>query len=319
MLALVIILFVIVIGGMIGLAIWKIKATDPSNVDTSKKIDIERTQDFLPFDTDIKDKVISLGNHQYRAIIECGSINYNLRTEMEKDVIEMSYQGFLNSLNHPISTLVQTRNVDNTKMLKLLEKDIEKSKEFFPQLGEYGYLYLKEMELLPEYTNNNKLKKKYIIVPYNEAVNLTNSNDDEKYQDSLKEIDTRCRIIMEGLSNVGITSHILNTAELIDLMYSSLHKDEINQSENILSGDFLKMIVDGENKLSTITNEGKLDFIIYETQMKLQTELANSNGVESDIKDRANIAIKTLEELRSELAGYYKDNLKKKNNDIRYF
>ena len=314
----ILILFVAVIGGMIGLTIWKIKQTDPSNVDTSKKSQIDTAQEFLPFE-DIRDGVIHLGNHQYRAIIECGSLNYDLRTESEKDIIEMSYQGFLNSLNHPISILNQTKTVDNTKMLNNLSNDIAKSTEIFPQLEEYGNLYYQSMEMLPEQIGNNKQKKKYIIVPYNEAINLTNSTEEEKYEDSLKELKNRCQIISDGLIRLGVKARILKTSELIDLMYSSYHKDEANQSENILSGDFLSMVVDGENKLSNITDEGKLDFIIYETQLRLQTELANENGVSQDIKDRTNEVIKTLEKVRENLAGYYKTDVTKKDDDIRYF
>lgn len=318
MIVAVIILFIAVIGGMIGLTIWKIKQTDPSNIDTSKNSQIDTAQEFLPFD-DIRDGVIHLGNHQYRAVIECGSINYDLRTESEKDIIEMSYQGFLNSLSHPISILNQTRTVDNTKMLNNLSNDIEKVKEIFPQLSEYGNLYYQSMEMLPEQIGNNKQKKKYIIVPYNEAINLTNSTEEEKYIDSLKELQNRCQIICDGLVSIGINCKILNTGQLIDLMYSSYHKDEANQADNILSGDFLSMVVDGENKLSNITDEGKLDFIIYETQLRLQTELANENGVSQEIKDKANTIITTLDSLRKELAGYYKTDVTKKNDDIHYF
>lgn len=318
MIAVVIILFVAVIGGMIGLTVWKIKQTDPSNVDTSVKSQVDTAQDFLPFD-DIRDGVIHLGNHQYRAVIECGSINYDLRTESEKDIIEMSYQGFLNSLSHPISILNQTRTVDNTKMLNNLSNDIGKAKETFPQLAEYGELYYQSMEMLPEQIGNNKQKKKYIIVPYNEAINLTNSTEEEKYIDSLKELQNRCQMICDGLMSVGVNCKILNTGQLIDLMYSSYHKDEANQADNILNGEFLSMVVDGENKLSNITDEGRLDFIIYETQLRLQTELANENGVSQDIKDRTNLVIKNLENLRKEVAGYYKSDVTKKDDNIRYF
>lgn len=319
MIVAVIIIFILVIAGMIGLAVWKIKQTDPSKVDTSKKSQVETAQEFLPFE-DIRDGVVHLGNYQYRAIIECSSVNYDLRTESEKDIIEMSYQGFLNSLNHPISVLVQTRTVDNSKMLSKLETDISKSVETFPQLAEYGELYYNSMEMLPEQIGNNKQKKKYIIVPYNEAINLTNSTEDEKYDESLKELQTRCQMIADGLVGIGINCNILKTDDLIELMYSSYHKDSANQAENILSGDFLSMVVNGENKLASITDDGRLDFIIYETQLKLQTELSNQNGVSQEIQDKANKVIDTLESLRKNLAGHYRTDLTPKDDDeIRYF
>ena len=56
----ILIIFILVIGGMFGLAIWKIRQTNPNNVDTSLNPAIDTTQGFLSFE-DIKDGVIDLG------------------------------------------------------------------------------------------------------------------------------------------------------------------------------------------------------------------------------------------------------------------
>ena len=92
-------------------------------------------------------------------------------------------------------------------------------------------------------------KNKYIIVPFNEALALDTLNDDEKYEYSIKEIQTRCQIIIENLKGIGIHSTILGTNELIDLIYSSYNRDNASQIKNITSGEFLKMTVEGEDRL----------------------------------------------------------------------
>lgn len=311
------VLFIVVFGGLIGLAVWKIKQTDPANADTSIKSNVDTAQEFLPFE-DIRDGCIHLGNHQYRAVIKCSSIPYSLKTDKEQDIVEMSYQRFLNSLMHPISIFVETREIDNTKMLASLQEDINKMKENFPGLSNYADMYYDSMTHLHEQIGNNKSKNKYIIIPYDDAIQLTNLNEDEKYQEVLKELQNRCQIVKEGLSSIGIESQILNTGELIELMYAVYHKDSANQIDNILSGDFLSLVVGGENKLAEISDEGKLDFIIFEAQNKLNVELANANGVSPELKARTIKIINMLDKIRDEEAGTYKTDLTPKEDIFFY-
>ena len=118
--AILIMVVVFAVFGIMGVLVYmQIKKTDPSNVDTSLKTNGDTTQEMLPFE-DIKDSMIHLGDFRYRAVIKVSSLNYNLKTEKEQDVIELSYQRFLNSLSHPIQMVVYTKMMDNTKMLESL-------------------------------------------------------------------------------------------------------------------------------------------------------------------------------------------------------
>lgn len=263
----------------------------------------ETTQDDLPFKY-ILDGVIDLGGHDYRAVIKCSSINYDLKTDKEKYAIELSFQRFLNSLTHPISFFIQTKQVDNTDMLKTLKKDIEESISEFDELKEYGNIFYSNMESVYNQISSDKEKNKYIIVPFNEALALDTLNDDEKYEYSIKEIQTRCQIIIENLKGIGIYSTILGTNELIDLIYSSYNRDNASQIKNITSGEFLKTIVEGEDRLAEITDEGKFDWILYEAQSKIQTELLNNN-IPDDLRDRGLDAITELSKIRNALAGEF--------------
>lgn len=303
--AIIIIVVFAIFGGVAFITVKKIKDTDPNNVHNTLKAKLETAQEFMPYE-DIKDSMINLGNHQYRAIIKCNSVNYNLKTDKEKLIIEASYQRFLNSLTHPISIFIQTKTMDNTKMLKNLKEDIEGAIEDFPDLDQYGAVYYEEMANVCSTIGNNKEKNKYIIVPYNEALTLTNLNDEEKYEHSFKELQSRCQIIIDNLQGVGIDANVLLTSEIIDLIYSTYHKDNASQIENIVSGEFLKMTVKGEDKLSEITDEGKLDWILYEAQSRMEKELLNNKNIPEDLKNRSLDAVDELGKIRDALAGEYK-------------
>lgn len=311
--AIAIMVIVFAVFGIVGVVVFmQIKKTDPSNIDTSLKTTSDTTQEMLPFE-DIKDSMIHLGNFQYRAVIQVGSLNYNLKTEKEQDVIELSYQRFLNALSHPIQMVVYTKIMDNTKMLESLREDILESIESFPILEEYGEYYFGEMTNIYDNIGNNKEKKKYIIVPFDDAVLLTNSTDQEKYEYAMNELQNRCLIIIDGLQSLGLQADFLKSDELIDLLYTVYHKDSANQSENIASGDFLSLLVDGNDKLMDLSHEARLDWILYETQKRLEMELSTDKAVDNELKARANLAIQKISDLRNEVAGYYKED---SNKDI---
>jgi hypothetical protein len=50
--------------------------------------------------------------HEYRALIEVGSVNYALKTEGEQEAILAGYRDFLNGLTFPLQILVQVRPLD---------------------------------------------------------------------------------------------------------------------------------------------------------------------------------------------------------------
>lgn len=278
--------------------------TNPEKSDTSLGGQITTAQEFLPFKT-IKDNVIDLGNHDYRMIIECSSVNYDLRTDKEKEIIELSFQRMVNAISHPVTFFIQTKTMDNTTMLEKMQVEIEDLVKEHPQMEEYARNYYGEMQQLSEHIGNNKQKKKYIIVPFNEAVALEKLNESDKYDYSLTEIKDRCVRIMDGLSPMGIKAHILNTNELIELVYNSYHKDNHTHFKNLASGEFLTPIVKGENKAQNLTDDMKMDWILYEAQMRIREEITSKKIPEYMLKDYESV-IKDLNELRDSVGGHFK-------------
>ena len=103
--------------GMIGVALYFLKKNDPDRLDSTNSGGLENAQDFLPF-VDIKDQMIHMGNNVYHTVVEVSSVNYALRNDREKDIIELSFQGFLNGLTYPITLFISTREMDYTKLVQ---------------------------------------------------------------------------------------------------------------------------------------------------------------------------------------------------------
>ena len=124
-------IFIAVIGGMVFAVIKTLKKTDQTMTGAvADPKTISTAQDFLPFN-DIDNNMIDLGGFKYRMIVECSSTNYNLKTGSEKEMIEMAFQRFLNSLQFPVTFYIQTKEIDNSKMLLQLEGDIVDTLKIF--------------------------------------------------------------------------------------------------------------------------------------------------------------------------------------------
>lgn len=273
--------------------------------DISSEDGISETHQLIPF-KNIDDSMIDMGDGQFRAIIECNSINYGLRTSAEQEVIEASYQRFLASLREPVTFYIQTRNIDNTKVIESLEKSMEKSLRMYPNLENYANIYLQDMQNLSTIIGNNKTKHKYIVVSFNDTEMLTGLSEAEQYDTVAKELYQRCKIIIDSLSNVGIYGHILNTLEIFELIYACYHKDGSADIENLLNGGFLASIVSGTDRVEEMLPSAQLDWILHETEMKLKTQLLDNVHVSEQVKQRAERALKQVDKIRNDLAGYYK-------------
>ena len=301
-----VVVFIAIIGTMIFVVLKTMKQTNPATYDTSTNSKVETAQDFLQFD-DIRDGMICLGGHQYRAVIECTSTNYNLKTNKEKEMIEASFQRFVNSLTFPVTFYVQTKVIDNSKMLEMMQEELQDVIKNYPHLEPYANSYFYEMSNLHSYIGNNKQKKKYIIVPFDEALSLGNFSDEEKYEYASKELYTRASIIADGLQSVGVKATILNTKELAELIFSTYHKDNYAHVENIVNGEFLTLLTESErNQEEMMTEDARLDWILYEAQMRIQNELLKENSPEF-YKKTFEKCIGEINRLRDETGGYYKE------------
>lgn len=160
---------------------------------------------------EVKDDILVLPNHHYRLVLETSSINFELKSEAEQDVIIDSFQNFLNSLPSQLQILVRVREVDIDKYVEdiLHSKDSEQESIYKEQISHYC-TFIKTLV-----TGNKILSRRfYVIVPY---------HDKEKTKDFglIKEHMYLNRdIVTRGLEKLGMKARQLSSLELLDLFYS---------------------------------------------------------------------------------------------------
>src|SRR3990167_1609877 len=72
--------------------------------------------------SEIRDGLVILNDGSFRVVIMCKSINFDLMSPQEREAVEFSYQGVLNSLYFPIQIFMRSQKVDMAPYLERLSK-----------------------------------------------------------------------------------------------------------------------------------------------------------------------------------------------------
>ena len=227
-----------------------------SNVKTYKEYTKNSIFDFMNF-IKIEDNMIIQDKGRYLMIIECQGINYDLMSEMEKVSVEQGFIQFLNTLRFPIQLYIQTRTVNlqssingyneklkaiesKYRMMQMQYTDMQKRGTYTTkQMQEVYYNILKQKNLY-EYTqdiirdidrmnlNHNVLNKKYyIVVAYDEPEAENEKYTPEEIQSmAFSELYTRSQSIIRSVMTCEITSKILTSEEIAELLYNAYNREE---------------------------------------------------------------------------------------------
>ena len=180
-----------------------------------KKINKLTLQKWLPIKEINKEGVVKLKNNKLIKIIKVNPINYNLKSNLEKESILNSYKIFLKTCNFNIQILIQSNKEDLSQHINNIEKNIQKKENKY--LKEISENYIKFVQKL-NYSRNSASKDFYLIIS-NE--NLENFDSIEIVENDLKEKYFK---IKECLSRCGNDVIELNEKEeIIKIFYSLLN------------------------------------------------------------------------------------------------
>ncbi len=159
---------------------------------------------------EVRDDILILPHNEYRLVVETSSINFELKSEEEQDVIIDNFQNFLNSLPVPLQILIRVREVDVDHYLEqvLKNKQNEQEKVYKEQLDAYA-------EFIQKLVTGNKIlsRRFYVVIPYH--------NSQIKEFTLIKEQLYLTRdIVSRGLEKIGMKVKPLNSLALLDLFYS---------------------------------------------------------------------------------------------------
>ncbi len=189
---------------------------------------------------EVKDGVLVLANNEYRVIIETSSINFELKSEEEQDVLIDNFQNFLNSLPCPIQILVRIREID---VDRYLEEIVRK------QESETEPVYKQQMENYSEFIQNlisgNKIlsRRFFIVIPYT----VKGKSDFKLIKEHLL---LNQDIVMKGIEKLGMKARPLTNLEILDLFYSFYNPKHAKSQP--ITKETLRMLFNQNYEFSTI-------------------------------------------------------------------
>jgi hypothetical protein len=181
---------------------------------------------------EVRDGILVLPNNEYRLIIETSSVNFELKSEEEQDVLIDNFQDFLNSLPGSLQILIRVREVDIDQYVSGVEllKESETKKEYQTEIDDY-------CAFIRELVSGNKIlsRKFYIILPYK-------SEGKKDFDIAKGQLRLTRDLVIKALEKLGMKAKPLGNLEILNLFYSFYNQDQIKTQE--LTGQAIKALVE---------------------------------------------------------------------------
>ena len=167
-----------------------------------KKQEKNSTQNWLPFETILEQGIIKLKNNSYIKILKIMPINYNLKSDLEKESIINSYKIFLKTCNFNFQILIQSNKQDLSQHISHINSHIYSEKNTIQEIGKKYIQYIQEIN------NENKSSSKnfYLIIQYHNEENLLEKENyaredlNDKYF-KIKDCLARCGNAVQDINN----------------------------------------------------------------------------------------------------------------------
>ena len=182
------------------------------------------TQSWIPIE-EIKNNGIIKMKNQYVKVLKVTPINYNLKSDLEKEAILNSYKIFLKTCNFDIQILIQSSKENLEKNIFNIKKNIQKKEnKYLEKISENYIEYINKINS----SKKSSSKNFYIIISkkiskeqeYNESFEIIKNDLKEKYF-KIKECLSRCGNSVFEINtkeeNLKILNSFFNTRKEMNL------------------------------------------------------------------------------------------------------
>lgn len=182
-----------------------------------KEQQIFSIQEWLPIQKILENGIIKLKNNFYLKILKIHPINYNLKSELEKEAILNSYKIFLKTCNFDIQILIQSNKEDLSKHISNINKKIEnQTNENIIKLSQNYINFINKIN-----KEKKSSSKNFFIVIKNVIQNKREEIDDEII---IQDLNEKYFKIKECLSRCGnVVQEVDNKQEIINIFISFLN------------------------------------------------------------------------------------------------
>jgi len=258
----------------------------------------EPTQKYLSIKS-VREGVVILKDGRLRMILRVTPVNFDLKSEKEREAGVYQYQNFLNSLKFPIQVVIQSRRVDLSSYIEkvenstkaepneLLQRQAEDYLSFIKVLSEEVNIMDKAFYVIIGHTAKGAIEKETLVdkILKRKTTELTNFSDEDfaGYKEVLRE---RIRTVAGRLNSLGIATHELDTKELIELFYNTYNPEESTTEHLGESSDLVSPIVQRAQAALNISSQSaeKLEEAVATPPTKVEKDIAQLDKTESAMR-----------------------------------
>ena len=172
-------------------------------------------QEWLPIKEIDKKGVVKLKNNNLIKIIKVNPINYNLKSDLEKESILNSYKIFLKTCNFDIQILIQSNKEDLSHHINNIQNNISKKENKYLEKISKNYIqYINKIN-----SERKSSSKDFYIIISNENKKNNNIQTEELLKNDLKEKYFK---IKECLSRTGNSVQEISNKENIEKLFFSI-------------------------------------------------------------------------------------------------
>ena len=172
---------------------------------------IPSVQSWLPVEQILEKGIIKLKNSSYIKILYVSPINYNLKSDLEKEAILNSFKNFFKSCNINLQILIQSKKEDLSKQINYLNQN----NDFI----ELKNSYIEYIENLNK-SRKSSCKNFFIIIKdssseNNETIKIQNL---QNQYNKIKDLLSRCG---------NVVSEYTEEKQILEILFSSLNSNKI--------------------------------------------------------------------------------------------
>ena len=188
------------------------------------------TQSFVPL-KDIQNGIITRDDGMLCAVLLVSSVNFNLKSEDERQAILYQFQSILNSLEVGIQIIVQSRRLNIKPYLQYLEEVYEKQTIELLRLQTREYI-----NFITDFTERNEIMTKqfFVVVSYSPissggGLSLFGKKDkgsastNKAAEEHTTQLLQRVSFIQNNIRALGLRAVQLGTEEVTELLYKTFN------------------------------------------------------------------------------------------------
>lgn len=204
------------------------------------------TQRFVPI-SEIRNDTVLLKKGGLRAVLEVGTLNFNLKSETEQQGIISGYESFINTLTFPLQIVIRSTKVNIDPYIEQIRQKaiIQENDLLREQTESYAIFVEKIVEVA------DIMQKRFLVVvplddteekksPLSQFFSWIGIDDSKSkityhrkyFNEKSVKLKDRVNLVDSGLRNIGLSTRRLTTMELIE-MYYEIYNPTTSQEQKL--------------------------------------------------------------------------------------